>query len=1162
MPGSARAPLKHWLFHWPSLVTSVLCVGAVLATADLRATDRIEAQRREVQRQLNEAQARLDLVVESTFSPAAGLVVLIRVDGDLSAERFGRHVEALQAERPQVRNVVAAPDDVVRLVHPLRGNEKVLGLDYRTVPAQWAQIEAARNARRSLIYAPVKLVQGGLGVIQRNPVFVHTPEGEQYWGSVSLVADLQRFMALAQLPEGDLQLGLFQQRPDGSPGEAIWGDTRLPAQETARVPVRLPGAQWLLLARPPRGWQIGRDWGDPAVLGVAAGGLLVCGLSFALGQRRRLLQLRNAELAREIEQRRLAHEEAEAARARYEGLVAMASDWLWEQDAQFRLTYLSKSEASVMGSLNTLLGLRRWEAPNLLPGPDWAAHRAQLERHEPFRDFEYSLLGPDRQVIHVSVSGAPVFDAQGQFCGYRGTGRDLTAIRAAELELRRSSEELGEAHDRLQALFDAALEVAIIATDADDRITVFNRGAERMLGWRDDEVLGSSPHRFHDPAEIEQRARELSARFGRPVAPDEVFVLPARGTGSETRLWTFRTCSGQALTVSLTVSEVRDRAGRLLGHLGIALDQSAQLAAQRAEREGAQRLQALLDSAIEVGIITVDLHGHVTLFSRGAERLLGCSAAEALGLQAREFHARDEIELEAQRLSAQQGRLVQRHEVFERQAAGLDGGHRRIWTYVRRDNGQHLRVSHTFTRLHDLQGQHIGYLAVVLDISEQLRAQDALAASNRRLQAVLDSAMDVGIVVVALDGRVELFNRGAEQLFGDRAAEVVGRNALMFHDAQELQRRADALSQELGRPVHKHELFTLNLDADGHSSLSHWVYVRKSGERVQGALRFNEMRDADGHPLAYLAICLDVSEQARAQAELEQLNAELEARVQARTAELRSAMQTLEQAQDELLRAEKMAALGSLVAGVAHELNTPIGNCLTAASTLEERSRDVHRAFEANSLRKSALAAFLSEAHGASELLLRGLRNAADLVSHFKQVSVDQTSEQRRRFRLNSLVEDVLSVLRPKLKHSQIELQTGIELAQDLDGYPGALGQLLTNLVLNAQLHAFEGVPKPQIWIEARALPDGELFELQVSDNGVGMSDEVRRRAFDPFFTTKMGQGGTGLGLNIVYNIATGVLGGQVELRSSPGQGTSFLFKLPLVAPHSRETADALRASA
>jgi len=247
------------------------------------------------------------------------------------------------------------------------------------------------------------------------------------------------------------------------------------------------------------------------------------------------------------------------------------------------------------------------------------------------------------------------------------------------------------------------------------------------------------------------------------------------------------------------------------------------------------------------------------------------------------------------------------------------------------------------------------------------------------------------------------------------------------------------------------------------------------------------------------------------------------------------------------------------VAGVAHELNTPIGNCLTAASTLDERTTETQRAFAAGALKRSALETFLGEADAASQLLLRGLRSAADLVAHFKQVSVDQTSEHRRRFALTSLVEDVLSVLSPQLRKARINIQTEITLAPEIDGYPGALGQLLTNLVLNAHVHAFEGEAPRQIWIRGHALEPG-WFELQVQDNGRGMSEDVRRRAFDPFFTTKMGQGGTGLGLNIVYNIATGVLGGQLELKTAPGEGSCFSFRLPLIAPHKREVATAMRA--
>lgn len=1156
----ARTPLKHWIFHWPSLVVSLLCAGTVTLVAQFRGEQLAQDQRRTVQQQLGEAQTRLDRVVEHTFSLSAGLVVLAQVDGDISPERFARHVEAMQSERPQVRNVVAAPDNVVRLVYPLKGNEKVMGLDYRSVPAQWAQVERARVQRERLIFAPVKLVQGGLGVIQRSPVFVNRPGAdkgqEHYWGTVSLVADLERFIDMAGLARTTLDVGLWLRRTNGAPGDLIWGKADLAdSRDAASQTVHLPGAQWLLLARPKAGWIQGRAWLDPAVLGVALASVLISGLSFALGQRRHLLQLRNVELAQEVERRRQAHDEAEAARARYQSLVSLSSDWLWEQDVEFRVSHLSMGgpQGGIADVLSTLIGQRRWECKDVLPGPDWAAHRAVLNRRESFRNFEYSLRSSDGRIVHISISGAPVFDAMGVFQGYRGTGRDVSDIRKAELALRRSSEDLSEARDRLQALFDAATQVAIIATDQRGRITVFNRGAERMLGWQAAEVLGSSPHRFHDRDEMQARSAALSRKRGRELQPGEIFNPEPDQEGSLTQLWTYHTRSGDSLQVSLTVSEVRDHHGELLGHLGIAVDLSAQLAAQAAEREGAQRLQAVLDSANEVAIIGLDLEGQVTLFSHGAERLLGCTAAQVMGLQGREFHVRNEIETEAERLGHLIGQPVAWHEVFERQAAGLDGGHRRVWTYLRRDNGQRLRVSHTFTRLRNAAGAHIGYLAVVLDIEQYMQSQDALAASNRRLQSVLDSAVDVGILVIALDGKVELFNRGAEALFGYAAHEVIGRSSLLFHDADELLRRVTRLSEQMGRRVHRHELFTLNLDAEGHSTLSHWIYVRKGGERIPGALRFSEMRDREGRPLAYLAICMDISEQVHAQEALQALNAELEARVRARTTELQLA-------QDELLRTEKLAALGSLVAGVAHELNTPIGNCLTAASTLDERTTETQRAFAAGALKRSALETFLGEADAASQLLLRGLRSAADLVAHFKQVSVDQTSEHRRRFALTSLVEDVLSVLSPQLRKARINIQTEITLAPEIDGYPGALGQLLTNLVLNAHVHAFEGEAPRQIWIRGHALEPG-WFELQVQDNGRGMSEDVRRRAFDPFFTTKMGQGGTGLGLNIVYNIATGVLGGQLELKTAPGEGSCFTFRLPLVAPHRREIATAMRAA-
>ena len=237
-----------------------------------------------------------------------------------------------------------------------------------------------------------------------------------------------------------------------------------------------------------------------------------------------------------------------------------------------------------------------------------------------------------------------------------------------------------------------------------------------------------------------------------------------------------------------------------------------------------------------------------------------------------------------------------------------------------------------------------------------------------------------------------------------------------------------------------------------------------------------------------------------------------------------------------------------MVAGVAHELNTPLGNCLTTASTLQERTEEVRHEFGSGQMRRSSLEAYLQEAGMACDILLRGLGTANELVSHFKQLSVDQTSMQRRGYELASVVADVLSLLRARWKTTPFLLESHLELDEPLEGYPGPLGQVLSNLLLNALIHAFEGRDTGRVTVSARSLSASEYL-LQVEDDGIGMSEDVRRRAFDPFFTTKMGRGGTGLGLNIVYNLVCTVLGGSISLHSEPGEGSRFEIRLPKVAP-------------
>lgn len=298
----------------------------------------------------------------------------------------------------------------------------------------------------------------------------------------------------------------------------------------------------------------------------------------------------------------------------------------------------------------------------------------------------------------------------------------------------------------------------------------------------------------------------------------------------------------------------------------------------------------------------------------------------------------------------------------------------------------------------------------------------------------------------------------------------------------------------------------------------------------------------------------DITERDAHEREILQLNSTLEQLVQERTRELSATLEQLTSSQDELVRSEKLSALGSLVAGIAHELNTPIGNSLTVASTLQDHVRDF-KVEMASGLKRSQLDAFVESTGQGASILMNGLRHAADLVSSFKQVAVDQTSLNRRRFNLRDTVGEVLMTLGPSLRKTTHTVDNLVPDGIVMESYPGPLGQIITNLVNNAVLHAFEGRDQGKVTIEARLL-DSQRVELTLRDNGQGIPAANLGRVFDPFFTTKLGKGGSGLGLNIVYNLVNNSLGGKIEVSSVVRQGTCFTFVLPLKAPGSAIGAD------
>jgi len=288
-------------------------------------------------------------------------------------------------------------------------------------------------------------------------------------------------------------------------------------------------------------------------------------------------------------------------------------------------------------------------------------------------------------------------------------------------------------------------------------------------------------------------------------------------------------------------------------------------------------------------------------------------------------------------------------------------------------------------------------------------------------------------------------------------------------------------------------------------------------------------------------------------------NQTLEERVAERTAMWQNANQELQQTVDALKRtrahlinSEKLASLGRLVAGIAHEVNTPVGIGVTAASHLAEKTREVAQALAAGELRRSELERFLDHAGRSADILLSNLYRAAELISGFKQVAVDRSSEIKRSFGVRKYLEEVLLSLQPKLKKTSIKVILDCSPDLEIISYPGALSQIITNLVINSLLHAFE--PGESGTIRISAALAGEKLVLGYADTGKGMDENVRAQIFEPFFTTRRGSGGDGLGMYIVYNLVVSHLGGAIDLDTAPGQGVNFTIEIPVEIPSERKS--------
>ncbi|WP_133702442.1 ATP-binding protein [Roseateles toxinivorans] len=427
------------------------------------------------------------------------------------------------------------------------------------------------------------------------------------------------------------------------------------------------------------------------------------------------------------------------------------------------------------------------------------------------------------------------------------------------------------------------------------------------------------------------------------------------------------------------------------------------------------------------------------------------------------------------------------------------------------------------------------------ELNDRLRAEQALRSTEAKFTAIFQASPVAMKVLRKEQGYAVVdVNEAWERQFTATRAQVLspehrGRGLALWQDPADQQAVLDIIEH--------------NGEVRGYEA---WLHC---GQHKRAILCDISGQLVDlGRETLIILVLEDITQKRHNEQEVLKLNTRLEQRVQERTQaletankDLTAALENLQLAQSELIRTEKMAALGSLVAGIAHELNTPIGNAVMIASTLQHHGKELAEGAE-KGLRRSVLDNFISNTRTGTDILMKNLSRASELVASFKQVAVDQTSVNRRMFALDETVAEIVLTMGPTIRRYGHQVLCQIPPKIIMDSYPGPLGQVLSNLINNAFIHAFDAKFKGTVTISARVTTPN-VVELEVRDNGRGIAAEHLERIFDPFFTTKLGQGGSGLGLNIVYNLVTDVLGGSITVKSQPGEGCSFYLKLPQVVP-------------
>lgn len=719
----------------------------------------------------------------------------------------------------------------------------------------------------------------------------------------------------------------------------------------------------------------------------------------------------------------------------------------------------------------------------------------------------------DRQEVVLRVRGGQRLACEAVLSSFRHGDVSRQLLVCIDISGRKAAQEALQARDaqaRELALVAARTDNAVIITDAQGLILWVNEGFERISGFSLDEAVGKNPGRLLQGPDTD------------PVVRRMMREQLACGEGFETEIINYDK-AGRKYWVALDVKPVHDEAGGLIKFIAIERDITERKRADAALRLSEVRLKEAQQLA-RVGSWELDLARHEYIMSDESLRIHELDPSCQVVSRETVLALMHPDDLQVHRQS--------------RALALASLGSYALQIRLRFADGRIKYVQLRAAVQADAQGNPLRVIGTIQDITEQTLAEQALRSLNETLEqrvlertneleqqrAFIETILNTAetlIFVIDTRGRFVRFNKACERLTGYEFEEL--RDQPIWGHVIPPERRAAVRA--------KHENQTSPAALPRNLEVE---WLTRDGQRRLISWSNAMLTDEAGRLQYMIGTGIDITERKRAERALIEANENL-----SRT------IDTLREAQSQLVQSEKMASLGALVAGISHEINTPIGIGVTSATTLQEEFKILSRSFADGTLKRSTLERFISHGLNGCDILVNNLLRAAELIRSFKQVAVDQSSNEWRHLNLHDYIDEIVLSLKPRLKGSGVQVANDSQRQLVIRTHPGAIYQILSNLLLNALIHAYEAEQPGQIRITAEQTGDEILLEF--SDDGKGIAADIEGRIFDPFFTTRRGAGGSGLGLHIVYNLVAGTLGGVIHLvKKDEGPGTTFRIRFPL----------------